>query len=213
MIKVMPKAVLLDHLTVAAWRAIADESGLPDGARGDIEEAIYIYRAWQRAVGLKPPAETKAQLSALGKDAAKARSAFEAALQNPRAHVALATAARSSGPQLNELEERNSLPRIVEQLQRLEKLVELARSKVVSGGRGNWERKKVLVLVVGQLDEIWRKFKNTRFTRTKKGKHTPRDFVTLVCRAMDPEITPSSIDEAMKVLTKNPGRISKRRPG
>ena len=62
------------------------------------------------------------------------------------------------------------------------------------GRRGNPQ----LLLLVRWLTKIWEEHTGKPFTRTKKGKILPRDFVIAACQIADKTISEGTIDNAIK---------------
>jgi hypothetical protein len=55
-----------------------------------------------------------------------------------------------------------------------------------------------LKLLVRDLARVWEKFTGLPFTNTSKGQQRPRDFILAVCTAVDPEVTESQIETAIR---------------
>jgi hypothetical protein len=73
------------------------------------------------------------------------------------------------------------------------------------GRRGNPE----LQLLVRWLAKIWEEYTGNTFSRTRKGKIRPRDFVVVVCRHADKTISEPAIENALKeVITARRGEKS-----
>jgi hypothetical protein len=192
------KPLLLESLTNA--REISEKSGLPDEARPKIDEALYLYRAWQQTKGLKTPADTKRDLRELAKTLERANAQLSEVSSNPRGMIALINSiitASTDGALKHEAAQRD-VDGWANQIDEM-RLVTLSAEKcIASGRRGDWVKSRVLALLVLQLDQILFAFTDKHISRSGKGHRNPRDYVTAVCNLVDPKITPSSIDKAMK---------------
>jgi hypothetical protein len=211
----LSKPFLLEHLTNAAWREISEKSGLPNEARPKIDEALHPYRAWQQAKGLiKPPADTKRDLRALANTLDQAAEQFSSALSNPRAKDALINAIikASAGRALKHEEVQPKVEGWISHIGEMRAMTLRAEKWIAGGRRGAWEEARVLALLVLQLDQILFGSTGKHITRSGKGHQNARDYVTAVCKVVDPKITPSSIDEAMKAVITGRGEKRPRKP-
>jgi len=68
--------------------------------------------------------------------------------------------------------------------------------KLVASGRGRPENFELNDLV-WSLALVWDEYTNRPFGLTKKGVHTPYEFVRMVCRAADPRIAQADFDRQL----------------
>jgi hypothetical protein len=205
---------LLEYLTNAAWREISEKSGLPDEARPKIDEALHPYRAWQRSKSLiKTPADTKGDLRELADTFDQATERLSTVLSNPRGKVALIDAVikASADEVLKHEAARRAVESWISQIDVMRATTLRAGKSIAGGRRGAWEGARVLALLVLQLDQILFGFTGKHITRSRKGHQNARDYITAVCRVADTNISPSSIDEAMKAVITGRGRKKPRK--
>jgi hypothetical protein len=204
------KPLLLESLTNAAWREISEKSALPNEARPKIVEALYFYRAWQQA-SLKTPAGTKRDLRELAKALERAKVQLSEIVSNPRGIVALINSvikASADGALKHEAAQRD-VEGWNNQIDEMRAITLRAEKSITGGRRGAWEQARVLAMFVGQLDKVLFEFKGSNIDRSNKGHQNARDYITAVCTIADANISPSSIDQAMKAVIK--GRRGKKR--
>jgi hypothetical protein len=202
------KPLLLESLTHAAWREISEKSGLPDEARPKVVEALYLYRAWHGAQGLKRPADTKRDLRELAKTLERANAQMSAIFSNLRGKVALINSiikASADGALKHEQAQRR-VESWISQIDGMLAKTLRAEESIAGGRRGAWEKARVLAMFVRQLDQVLLEFTGSNIDRSNKGRQNARDYITAVCRVADANISPSSIDEAMKAVITGRGR-------
>src|SRR5581483_8875707 len=190
-------------LTSEQWSAIAGPN---------IARAITLYKMLNDAQAASAtPADTR-RLLGLGAEQAKSLAhVLEKISSNSRAVVGLRLA---SGEQsrLSPVQpvSAEGLSNAVATLNDLSTWLASGSRKIAGGRAGAHERSVIINLFIRVLRDIYLHFTGCDFTRTGKGKHTPRDFVRAVFMVADPSVRHAQIEEALKRQVKARGEITKR---
>ncbi len=217
MVPIDPVAVRRkEFLTDKEWDKIVRSSGLPPDARASVDVAIDTFRFLQRIADVKKtPAETRAELCRLSKDAEALATRLFALRNDADAYIALfhpipppnGWPART-GPVPYEVVDLR-LSTAVFELERLSIWLGLARDRVRRRKTGASRQAATAYTLVNRLNHILEQFTGETITRSIKSQAS--EYVKIVCRIADPKMGLGTISEAMKKQIKHYKPVAKLR--
>lgn len=184
------------------WRRANAPVRLPECARGEIDWAIGLFRTFQRAARARDPQGTKKSLARVQKRTRALLKTFDALDQESIQTMLLPSPKEAASKPFHS---PSHLPAMIERLEALRGEIKSldtwldAALKRVS--RKPTRSSDNLVWLVGRLDGILRRHRESGVTRSYKNKTTVEFVDNVVCIA-DPDIGPGSVEEAIKAVVK-----------
>lgn len=199
-------AVPTHHLSDESWIGIARISGLPTEARSDVERAVSIYKISN--IGSKID-ETRRDLANTEKRLRSVQSDLAKLAANPRAIAALSF----SGTGDNQCEApgkaRASLAAADKYIAGMIEQISSGRGFAVRARKPGAHEDAVRAgLFIKLLDDILFSFTGRHISRSSK-RDSPAEYVAAVCEAANLDVSRSSIDEAIKTITRTQGKIAR----